>query len=182
MNLGKILICFIFACGCSVLCHGQSNTDSLIRDIRQVFQRVNSDSSLRRVELEADEFLKEQPDGGGELTGYFKGDTLFKMVVSIGLSYGMIEKDYYFDHGKVVFIYDTEKDYIRNEKTQTLDPSKIRLLFEGRYYFDKGKVIEKKLKGQRLFETDISGKYINDLLADIAPYTKLLLATLKQKR
>jgi hypothetical protein len=182
MNLRKFPICFMLVFGCSILCQGQSDTTSLIKEIRQAFQRVNSDSSLHRVKLEAEEFLKEQPDGGGELVGYFKGDTLCKMVVSIGLSYGMTGADYYFDHGKIVFIYDTEKDFVTDEKTQSLDPSKIRLGFEGRYYFHKGMVIEKKLKGKKRFDVDINAKYINDLLADIASYTELMQTKIKQKR
>jgi hypothetical protein len=164
----------ILAAGASA----QTPKDSIIRNIRQVFQRINHDSTLRGVRLEAEEFLEEAPDNGGELTGYFKGDTLKKMIFYVGPSYGLIEQQYYFDQGKIVFIYDTEKDFPATS-TGELDVTKPHLVFEGRYYFDQGKLIEKILKGKKKFDIPIDAEYIADLLSSLPKYKKLLSARLR---
>ena len=43
-----------------------------IKSIRKKFETINRDTTLRKITLENEEFLINMPDGGGELTGYYK--------------------------------------------------------------------------------------------------------------
>jgi hypothetical protein len=109
----------------------------------------NADKTLHTVTLTAPEFLGEeaQPDNGAELKGYFNKDTLYRMELEFGLSYAACKYDYYFSKGQLVFIYETEEDY----PTKTdggLNYDKTVLAFEGRYYYNKGKLIKLFSKGK----------------------------------
>jgi hypothetical protein len=39
----------------------------------KIFAEINADTTLKKISLENEEFLENVPDGGGELTGFFKG-------------------------------------------------------------------------------------------------------------
>src|SRR5580658_7262063 len=100
MPIKKVLVSILLGCGCIVSSHAQSHKDTVISSIRTIFQRINSDKSLRVVQLDAEEFLDEAPDNGATLSGYFKGDTLYKMVLEVGISYAMRRWEYYFSKGR----------------------------------------------------------------------------------
>jgi hypothetical protein len=136
--------------------------EETIKAIRQIFQEINQDHTLTTVSLTAEDFMEESPDNGGELIGYFKKDTLCKMVVEVGLSYGMVRQEYYYNHGKPVFIYETEKSFPHTDTS--IDNSRLVLNFEGRYYFDEKGIVDIKVKGQPRFAEKITPAYIKDLL------------------
>src|SRR5206468_6736312 len=67
-----------------------------IKSIRKEFQVINSDTTLKKVTLENEEFLGETiGDGGGELDGLFKDKAIKKIYLWLGLSNGIETKEYY---------------------------------------------------------------------------------------
>ena len=144
--------------------NGQSKTDKLI-DIRKTFQKINNDTSLKKKTIDdAEKFLGHATDGGGELIGYFHKDSLCKIFATVGLSYGSISDEYYFRNGKLIFVYEVEKDFPETDSLGGLDFNKLDLVFEGRYYFDNDKMIDKITKGKRRFEDrqDNAALFITD--------------------
>jgi hypothetical protein len=162
----------------------QTTRDSLVKKIRVIFQRINSDTTLRVVDLDVDELeeaIGGSPDNGGEVKGYFKKDTLYKLYLSVGPSYGLKDYEYYYDRGEIVFIYEKDQHY-PVKKEGGLDNDKIVVGFEGRFYFNKGKLISKVIKRYDHFMAEeIDEAYIKELL-DVGSYVKQLRKHLVKKK
>ena len=144
--------------------NSQVNSD-LIKTIRKDFQTINADTTLKKVELDEEEFLENTPDGGGELIGFYKEINLVKIYEWIGLSYGNSTREFYFKHDKLFFVYEKFQSFVVNNKTNEIDHGKVRTTFEGRYYFNDKKLIDQKLSGQRTFE-DKNNDIVKELLSE----------------
>ncbi len=159
--------------------HAQTHKDSVLTAIRETFQQTNNNKSLRVVRLDEEEFLRQGSDNGGDLKGYFRGDTLCKIVLEIGLSYAMKRWEYYFDKEQIIFIYETDRYYPVDSVNGGLDNTRLELAFEGRYYYENGVLINTLFKSKKRL-LDISGNstktYINALpkKPEIDGYIKLL--------
>jgi len=173
----------LFALAYNARSYSQYDKDSIIKNIKEVYQQVNNDKALHVITLDEQEFLGDEVslDGGAGLEGYFKNDTLCKMVVEFGLSYAMRKYDYYFNKGRVIFIYETEKDY-PEKKDGMLDYENLKLAFEGRYYYDNGKLIRSLFKGKKRAEGNTPAEYVKDLPADFKKYIKTLQTHAKSKK
>jgi hypothetical protein len=161
--------------------YGQSK-DAVIKNIRVLFRSINSDSTLKTIELSEEEFLDVSEggtDGGATLKGYFKGDSLVKMHLWVGLSLCVRQYDYYFAGGRPFFIYETEEDF-PIDSSGPVDRTKLKLAFEGRYYLDHGKVIDIKTKGEKKADEMPSNPSVLKLVADSKDYIKALRKHLKK--
>jgi len=134
----------------------QQSKDDKVASIRELFNQINGDSTLHKITLENEEVVGEEyPDDGIELTGYFKGDTLCKMVVWTGLSYAVIKESYYFKGSALQFVYETEEDFAEAKPPGSgLNHKKLVHAFEGRYYFDQDKAFTILTKGKKRMESD----------------------------
>ena len=122
----------------------------MVEEIRKRFQQINSEEGLQQVKMEdAEEILGHATDGGATLTGYFKKDTLKKIIEWVGLSNRVIQTEYYLDNGRLLFVYSTEKQYAYNDSLQTLDYAKLVPSFQGRYYFNNENLIDALLSPKR---------------------------------
>jgi len=164
----KIFIFSVFVV-LSLNSYGQKK-DTVIKEIRLWYKNINDDSSLKVIKLETGEITEENSDGGIELTGYFKDKELVKIHLWVGLSYGIRQFEYYFNKGNLFFVYEKEEDFGHKDDGSTTD--KLTLGFEGRFYIDQNKFIDRKTKGRRLF--DVPDFDINEILKDLASYKKLL--------
>jgi hypothetical protein len=54
--------------------YSQSTSDQ-IKSIRKELQTINSDTTLKKITLDGEDFLEHAPDGGAELSGYYKKRT-----------------------------------------------------------------------------------------------------------
>lgn len=153
--------------------------DPRIQNIRAIFQRISKDT-LNEVEAEYDDdFMDSHPsDNGVTLKGYFKKDELLKMIFAGGPSYGWVTYVYYFDKEQPVFVFELEERF-PPDKEGGLNHDKLVWGFEGRYYFDKGKLIFKILKGNKFGEID--DEYIKGIL-NIADDVRFLRKALHRKR
>ena len=156
----------------SSVVHAQKNAE-IIHNIRKEFRAINNIKNFETLELENEEFLANAADGGAKLTGYYKNNSLRKMVVSVGLSNGMETLEFYFLKGKLIFVYEKFEGFVFNEKKSEFDYTKTETTFEGRYYFDKGKLVDYITTGHNRFDDDSldPGKV---WLEEAADYIKLL--------
>ena len=193
MPLYYSIFCLLLLLGTVGFARGQSATvvrlpqatkDSLIKNIRAVFQRINSDTAFRIESLDVDELeeaIGGSPDNGADARGYFKKDTLYKLYFGVGLSFGPKEYEYYYDRGEIVFIYEKDQHYLPT-KDGGLDHEKLVPGFEGRFYFNKGKLIAKIIKRYDHFMAEeIDEAYIKELL-NVSSYTKALRKHLMKKK
>ena len=105
------------------------------------------------AELSGEDYLENVPDQGAELKGYYKNDSLFKVVEWIGLSYGAMTTTYYLWQDKLIFVYDAEQHYKQLMDSAGLflgfDYAQTELQYEAQHYFAGGKEIKKLEKGNR---------------------------------
>jgi hypothetical protein len=171
--LQKLILICLFTSAFFQPSFGQAKTE-LIKVIRNDFQAISHDSTLKKKTLENEEFLKNMPDGGGELTGYYKNESIVKIVEWIGLSYGNRTREFYFRRGQLFFVYEKFESFARNDTTGETDFSKSPMItFEGRYYFNNNKLIEQKTSGKRTFE-DATSDIIKELQDAATSNIKLL--------
>jgi hypothetical protein len=149
--MSKNKIVFLSLSILSLVVHGQTHQD-IIKTARKQFQEINADTTLKKISLDSEEFLDHVPDGGGELTGFFKGDSIVKIAEWIGVSYGNRIREYYYKQDKLFFIFEKFESFV--EKNGELDHEKVKTSFEGRYYFDHEKLVEQKISGKRAFENN----------------------------
>ena len=160
---GLMGLCALIVC---LGANAQATTDK-VRDIRVVSQQIEGDSSLFKVTMRREEFLGEEaPDKGAFLHGYFKGDTLCKVNVWMGLSYGVMQEHYYFSGGQLVYVYETEDDYPNKDKAIHT--------FEAHYYFDRDNAIQKLTNGKRKMGPDDPHHYL-ELYHNAHYYAGLLI-------
>jgi hypothetical protein len=178
MAFNKSYIFFILSLASCAVSYGQAKED-VIKNIRQTFEQINNDKTLTVVKIQNEDIPGEKTDAGEELTGYFKRDSIRKIYSWVGLSYGVKQYEYYFSDGQLVFVYETEKGFHANDSLGTMDQTKLDLLFEGRYYLDKGKLIDRKTKGQKRFGDDDSATFVRDMIARSKSLTKLLRSRLR---
>jgi hypothetical protein len=152
---------------------GKEDTNYRLFKIRKIYQQINQYKNYDTITIdEAEEFLGHGTDNGGSLTGYFKEDSLKKIVEWVGLSNKVIQNEYYFDRDKLIFVYSTESKYRFNDSTQSLDYSKLDNIFEGRYYFDNDKLLDTIFHDKE--HTATKKQDSADLITSSKDYLKLL--------
>ena len=145
MTLRKFIALAFVSALCLPNSYGQSKADksSALVQIKQVFKQINSYKNYKVVTIDdSEEFLGHSTDNGGSLKGYYKGDSLKKIVEWVGLSNRVVQNDYYFNDGKLLFVYSTDSRCKANDKTGEMDCSKFEKVFKGRYYFNDDKLID----------------------------------------
>ena len=99
----------------------------------------------------------------------------------MGPSFGRKDYEYYYDRGEIVFIYEKDQHFPPTKDDGGLDYEKLVIGFEGRFYFNKGRLITKIVKRYDYFMAEeINEAYIKELL-DVSPYVKQLRKHLKKK-
>src|SRR5262245_30234971 len=95
----KFILLFCLHAGLLTDSYAQSKTE-IIQTIRKDFQAINNDKTLTKKTLDCEEITENVPDGGCELTGYYKKDSLLKITEWVGLSYGNRAREFYFKNNK----------------------------------------------------------------------------------
>ncbi len=130
------------------------------------------------------EFLKNMPDGGGQLTGYFADGKIHKITERLGLSYGVMTYEYYFspttESDDLISVHQKEEKYPVAIDSQNLDYSKTEPAFDGVYYFAGGQLIGSREKGERRFSTPNSIKRHSETLIRAARQNIELLLSSRQ--
>jgi hypothetical protein len=70
-------------------------------------------------------------------------------------------------------VYKTEKHFVFNDKTQEINYKKLKIAFEGSYYFDNEKIIAIKIKGKNN-EEEKNDAAIKNFLKNSKTYIKIL--------
>ena len=160
--------------------YGQGKADKSFThsQIKKVFQEVNDYKNYKIITIDdSEEFLGHGTDNGGDLKGYYKGDSLKKIVEWVGLSNRVVQREYYFDKGKLVFVYTTDSRCKFNDSTEEPDCSKFDKVLKGRYYFHDDKLIDAILSDKAQEKTKQGDS--KDFLTSSKDYMKLLNARRK---
>jgi hypothetical protein len=159
--------------------YGQDKT-KLINEIRKEFKVINSDTTFRKIVLENEEFLEHMPDGGGQLTGFYKAGQLKKIVSWIGISRGNDISEFYFKNEKLIFVYEQFNSFVYDKKKQIFRLDTTQKTFEGHYYFYNNKLIDHITAGYNRFE-NMRIDAEKTLLKEADDYKRLLEQRIKNK-
>jgi hypothetical protein len=148
-----------------------AQTDGRILAIRKTVQDINKETVYKIKTLTNDYFAdvkNESTDNGQELKGYYKDGKLKKMVYCVGLSNCMKTYEYYFSGEGLIFAFEKEDDYPIKKNGPQLDYTKLAPAFEGRFYFEKGKIFKTLTKGkERSPDRNSITTNLTDLLNDL---------------
>jgi hypothetical protein len=164
----------IFFCWAASVSNIAAQPNTKIIAIRQIVTAINTQSGYKIKTLDNDYFedkYGETPDNGVELKGFYQNGVLKKMVYGVGLSNCMKTHEFYLSGTDLIFVFLKEEDYPAT--ANGLDYNKLVAAFEGRYYFDGGKIFQTKLKGTQRNVGVAPADFLsifNDLKKDLSSY------------
>ncbi|MFY0599878.1 MAG: hypothetical protein JXR03_09420 [Cyclobacteriaceae bacterium] len=105
-------------------------------NIQNFINEINAElATSEKVTVENEELMEQMTDGGGELTGYFANGQIQKMELSVGLSYGISELEFFYGDSKLYFVLETFRQFKYNEETGSFNYSTTEQTFKGEYLF-----------------------------------------------
>ena len=158
---------------------GQTKTNklALLANTKYLFKKINDYKNYKVVLIDnIEDILGHGTDNGSTLTGYFKKDSLKKVVEWVGVSNKVYQNEYYYNNDSLVFLYRIISNCRFTNRSQSFDCSKLEVVFEGRYYFSRNELFETILSGNEFYTTKA-----NDYL-DYLKSSKDYLNLIKSKR
>ena len=129
MNFLLFMLClFSF----NIVMNGATKVNSVVQEIRNEKDRTDKEKLTVR---------KEEVDDGpvGEVSYYYKGNVLKKIVSHLYFETGNEYREYYIKNNRVYFIY---SKLTSTEHVIWTDNPKVLGIYETRYYFDSnGKIV-----------------------------------------
>lgn len=167
----KNILVFLLFMSFTTLSFGQK--DEEIKAIRRTVTSIDSDTNYTIKKLDNDYFVHETNeaiDGGQELTGYYKNGQIRKIMYGVGLSYGTNKFEYYFLNNELIFVFEKQFTYLplrdSSGNITGFDYTKLKSVFEGRYYFNQAKLIQVRKKGRESFALYENGNKEKEFLAN----------------
>ena len=130
MNFVLLMLC-LFSCNIAV--NAAAKVNSVVQEIRNEKDRTDKEKLVVR---------KEEVDDGpvGEVSYYYKGNILKKIVSHLYFETGNEYREYYIKNNRVYFIY---SKLTSTEHVIWTDNPKVLGIYETRYYFDSnGKIVK----------------------------------------
>ncbi|SEW54034.1 hypothetical protein [Chitinophaga arvensicola] len=156
---------------------------AVVDQIKASAKAIDQDKLLQKKVLPAAAITEHVPDGGAELTGFFKGRQLQKVSVWIGLSYGTQQTDYYFENDVLLHVHKRLNAFPYDTAKQALLTNTTIPAFDGVYFFTGKQLcyhVEQVIKGYEPMTGELKG--VDSLLPDAAHYRQLLTRKLPRSR
>ena len=115
---------------------GGADTAAMVASIRRHYQAINGQQAgYRKIQADLSGYSEE----GGELTGYYDGVKIRKIVARFFGETGQLLEEYYFAADTLVFMYSDQQEY-----TEPLPASKgkVKSSRQNRYYFTAGRLLQ----------------------------------------
>ncbi|MES2567898.1 MAG: hypothetical protein V4565_13580 [Bacteroidota bacterium] len=95
--------------------------------------KIGTDTSLKKIILTNEQFLKEYTDGGGELIGYYKSKNIERILMKIYVSNGIETINYYFKNENLFFVLETFSTFKWDEKQEKFNRDETTNSYDNRY-------------------------------------------------
>lgn len=143
-----------------------------VRRIQKYVNQIGRQKFKDSLEFENEEFIENLADGGGSLTGYFQDGKLLLIKEWIGLSYGVTQRNFYFNKDRLAYVLELE-DHFYVDSSGT-DHSGFDQHFRGDYYFSNNKLVDMVSLGHNRFEIDTNDPE-REFLQLAVKYKRLIL-------
>lgn len=101
-----------------------------LSSIEKITGDINASlDSFRQLKLENTEVREQTTDSGVELIGYFKENQIQKIELSVGLSYGMKEFEFFYENSKLIYVKELLRQFIWDDSKGTFDYTKTERTF-----------------------------------------------------
>ena len=157
MNFVLLMLC-IFSC--NIVVNAATRENSVVQEIRNEKDRTDKEKLVVR---------KEEVDDGsvGEVSYYYKGNILKKIVSHLYFETGNEYREYYIKNNRVYFIYEKE---ISTEHAIWTKKPKVLGIYETRYYFDfNGKIVRYVDENGKIHENDVDMRKADENLRKYKP-------------
>jgi len=120
-----ILVFSHIECTCQTL----DSIELQVKQIREEYDRINSNTKLRSVQ----ENINEASEEGGTLKKFYDSTILLKATLVFYGETGKTTSEYYFQKGALIFVYEREDRY--EAPIYKKKDVKIKSINQNRYYF-----------------------------------------------
>lgn len=124
---------------------------SQVGNIQIKVKSIDADVGYQEKIINNEDFLGYTTDGGGQLIGSLKDGQIKKILEKIGLSYGVKTYEFYLWDNQLILVHEKEEVFPYNDSDGSLDQSRLELSFDGYYYFNQDKLIQKEIKGEKRY-------------------------------
>ena len=122
-------------------------------ELMPFIQKTNQSlGDLTKVIARGEEVRPEAYDGGVELVGFYEGNLIRKIELSVGISYGNHHLNYYFRADSLYAVNHYFKQFAFDDETGSFDYSKTETTFDGYYLFSNP--FESTHKGTGRYESE----------------------------
>lgn len=169
-----------------ISCIYSQDKNPIIMAISQKAEAIDSIENYEILSLQNEEFLDQMTDGGSQLEAYLKNDSIYKIRVEVGLSYGVLKTEYYYWEETLIFAHQQEKVFkhiyhAADTAVIDLSPAEAYELIESSeksYYFQADTLVGTKEKGESLFGNETAKEAVEDIYSS----SKELLMIIKNRR
>lgn len=173
MNLLKttksyfFILLIVFIASCKYSNNQSENAETQPLSAKWIDQQASfidqNSGNYEVIYLDAEEFLGHIPDQGASLEGYFKNDTLYKVLSKFGLSSGFLTNTYYFLDNALILEINEESKFqtLRNSKGEVigLDYNITDNNYAKKIYFHNGRILDSLGIGERQVSVDASSSF-----------------------
>ena len=158
MNFVLIVLCFFTF---NIFVNAAAKENSAIQEIRNEKNRTDKEKlTVRKKDV------NETPLGG-EVSYYYKGNVLKKIVSTLYFETSNEYREYYIKNNRVYFIYEKE---ISTEHAIWTKKPKVLGIYETRYYFDfNGKIVRYVDENGKIHENDVDMRKADENLRKYKP-------------
>ncbi len=164
VNLNKVLLLAVIAS--FQLVYGQTKEEQILT-IRAQYNEINADSAYQVRTVDGED-IAIQSCGGAMVEGFYKVDELKRADFFIAKSNGVYFTEYYYWNNELFFAFEVEKQFYYDAQKDKWNYDSISKLYEGRYYFANGELIETKHKGEPFNQEVIVDSVVGAVHQDLA--------------
>lgn len=122
--------------------------------IKLEVKNINSVKNFEIITLDSEKFFKELPDGGIKVEAFIKDKEIYKIIQNVGLSYGILDTEYYFLNGQIIYITESENYFPDKNSDGQLEYNKLDFGFRTEYFFENEVLVDVVTKGEKRFKTE----------------------------
>ncbi len=130
----------------SFTCFSQDDNESVLSNIKDQLEIIDSYTEFETFFLDPEEFLDKMADHGAELNGYYEHERLKKMIRKVGTRSADVVTTFYFWNDQLIYVNYKQNPYVesRNSNGQiVLDYSNTYTKYESKHFFSNGEEIDK---------------------------------------
>ncbi|WP_025743612.1 hypothetical protein [Aquimarina pacifica] len=138
----KVSSVIIAVCG-MLICHAQES-QSILEDINDQMEIIDSYTEFETFFLEPEEFLDKIPDHGAELNGYYEHERLKKIIRKVGTPTADILTSFYFWNDQLIYVnysqniyQDTTNDF--GQKVKDYENTYVK--YQSHHFYNNGKQV-----------------------------------------